>query len=104
MILLKFEKYSFNMFTNNNLVYNLEMEVLFSPPPTFEKVKLFIFGAISSKLNRNIFIFLPLINKIPIWKERKEQFESDNVLDLVWGNYYDERSHIKSYEILYNKL
>ena len=34
-------------------------------------------------------------------KREKKKFESYNVLDLVWDNHYDERSHIKSYEILY---
>ena len=33
-------------------------------------------------------------------KERKENFESDNVLDLIWDNHYDERSHIKSFSKL----
>ena len=30
-------------------------------------------------------------------KERKENFENDNVLDLVCDNHCDTRSHIKSF-------
>ena len=69
------------------------MEVPFPPSPslTFERNKFFIFG---SNLNQNIFTCLPLINNIIIWKERKEKFERNNVLDLVWDNHCDARSHI----------
>ena len=35
---------------------------------------------------------------------RKEKFEIDNVLDLVWDNHYDERSCIKSYGIPYKNF
>ena len=41
----------------------------------------------------------PFITLPTIWKERKEKFEIDTVLDQVWGNLCDARSHIKSYEI-----
>ena len=37
-------------------------------------------------------------------KSEKKKIESDNVFDLVWDNHYDERSHLKSYEILHKKL
>ena len=33
-------------------------------------------------------------------KREKKKFESDNVLDLVLDNHYDERSHIKSFSKL----
>ena len=51
-----------------------------------------------SNWNRHFFICLPLINKITIWKERKGEYEIDNVLDLLWDNHCDARSHIKRYE------
>ena len=48
-----------------------------------------------------IFICLTLIKKITYnMKREKKKFESDNVLDLVRDNHYDERSHIKSFSKL----
>ena len=70
------------------------------PPPLFRPSKKSNFSSLVwfwSNLNWNIFICLPLINKITIWKERKGKFESDNVLDLVWNNHCDARSHTKIY-------
>ena len=91
-----------------NKILNFEIEVPFSslPPhnPDLWKLNSSFLVHFWSILNSNIFICLPLINKITIWKERKEKFVSDNVLDLVWDNHYDERSLIKSSEIPYEKL
>ena len=43
-------------------------------------------------------------SKITIWKERKEKFEGDDVLDLAWENHCNVRSHIKIYDIPCQKL
>ena len=65
------------------------MDVPFFPSPSpslpvLRKIKILHFLVrFSSNFNRNIFICFPLIDKITIWKERKEKFESDNVVDLV---------------------
>ena len=39
-----------------------------------------------------------------ILKERKDKFECDNILDLVWDYHCYARSIIESYEIPYKKL
>ena len=53
-------------------------------------------------MNRDIFIYLPLINRVTYIKKR-EKFESD-ALDLEWDNLCDARFRTKSYEIPYKKL
>ena len=59
-------------------------------------VKFFFFDAILIKFESKHFHMLIINKYLQYEKREKKNFESDNVLDSVWDNHYDERSRIKS--------